>query len=131
MAKRESVRRRNRKLCAGDMNTRVCLASRDLTAPVFGSTNATMNLGENKADEVWASVNTTSGKQIHNGVGTDLTTLTHEVFIYFDPEVTSETSIVLADSRLLDIVRVENFEEQGKFLKLSCVERGLGEAAKA
>lgn len=114
----------------GDLRDRVKLQNRDITEPAFGSSD----FGEDfdLADEVWASVKTLSGRTIFDGVHTDIV-VTHRIHVRYDPSVTSETWIQLADGRRLDVVQVEDLEERHEFLELLCTERGkrAKEAAKA
>jgi SPP1 family predicted phage head-tail adaptor len=89
------------------------------------------NFGDIKDDGVWAGVKTLNGKRIFDGVGVDLVTLTHEFLIHYDADVTSETWIQDVDGKLYDIIKVEDFDERKTYMRISAVERGLGEAAKA
>jgi SPP1 family predicted phage head-tail adaptor len=137
MASRTAVRTPKRKICAGDLNAYIFLKNRSIAPAGYDADTGlidvgfTENFGDEKNDACWAGIKTVTGKQIFNGVGTDLTTITHEIITYYDSEVTSETWVQDIDGRLYDIVKVEDFDERHQYMRLWCVERGLGEAAKA
>ncbi len=120
---------KRRQLCIGDMNQRVILSDREITEPGFAETD----FGEKFADpkEVWAKVETPTGRTLWNGVDTDIV-LTHEVSIHYDPEVTAETWVqLLPDETRLKVEAVENLEERNEWLVLACRARGTDEASKA
>ena len=121
MGARKVVRRPRRKICIGDLNARICLQKRTLTEPTFGQAE----FGEDfeGESEVWAAIRTTAGKVFFDGVNRDVN-VTHEVFIRYDPTVTTETWVELRDGRRLDIVNVENLEERHEYLRLLCTDRG-------
>ncbi len=137
MSNRELVRTRKRKLCAGDLNHFIFLKDRQLGEPGFDPDTGLLdvdfveNFGVDKNDGIWAGVKTVTGKVIFDGTGTDQITITHEFLIYFDAAVTTEVWIQDTDGKLFDIIRVEDFDERKQYMRLLCVERGLGEAAKA
>ena len=114
------VRRPRRKLCVGDLDKRVILQTRKIKEPDFGATD----FGEDfvKSDEVWASVKTTSGKVIFDGVAADVR-ITHEIGIRYNPDVTSETWIILGGNQL-DVALVDNLEERNEWMILLCTDRG-------
>lgn len=124
------IRRGRRRVSVGDLRDRVTLQERSIEPPAFGEAG----YGEefDSSVEVWAAITTTAGKLLFDGVGTDVA-ITHEVFVRFDPNVTSESWIELADGRRLDVVKPEDYEERGEFLRLLCTERGSRdkEASKA
>jgi SPP1 family predicted phage head-tail adaptor len=136
MAKRQVVRVPKRKLCVGDLNREVRIVDRQLGVPTADAEgvldpNFTENFGVDQDLQIWVGIKTLNGKELFLGTGTDRITLTHEILLYFDPDITTESWVIMRDGRLLDIKKVEDFEEQGVYMKLSCVERGLGEGAKA
>ncbi len=118
---RTIIRKKNRKVCVGDMSSRVKLQSRDITEPAFGDTNFDENFVG--TSEVWAVVNTTAGKVIFNGVNADVA-ISHAIFIRHDPSVTAETWVELEDGTRLDVVNVESLDERGDIMRLFCTERG-------
>ena len=115
----------------GDLRDRITLQRRKIEAPTHGETSHAENFDASR--EVWARVTTTMGKTIFDGVGTGDVSITHEVLLRHDSGVTSETWIELADGTHLDVVRPENYDERGEFLRLLCVARGSRdkEASKA
>ena len=137
MANRQSVRTKKRKICAGDLDTEVRIKDRQIGAPVFDEatglidTDFTENFGVDQDLTVWVGVTTVKGKTIFDGVSIDPVTITHELLLYFDETITEQSWVILDDGRLLDIVDTEPFDEKGRYMRLFCRERGLGEAAKA
>jgi SPP1 family predicted phage head-tail adaptor len=113
---------RKRKVCTGDLNKQITLQNRNITAPIWNSTD----FGETFSGDstVWANIQTVTGKTFFDSVNQRDTTITHEIYIRYDSTVTSETWI-LYDSRRLDIVAVENLEERNEWLKLTCVDKGI------
>lgn len=111
-----------RQVCLGSMDKIIIIHSRDMKAPAFGETNFTEDL-ERKVKEVWASIKTAAGKVIFDGVSTDVS-VTHQIFIRHDPDITSENWIELPDTRLLRIINIQNFDESDKFMELLCNIRG-------
>jgi SPP1 family predicted phage head-tail adaptor len=133
----QKVRVPHRTLCSGDLDTEIHLKDRQIVAPSFDpltgeiDANFTESFGSSTDLTVWSAIKTVNGKVMFNGVGTDQVTLTHQIYIYFDPTVTSESWVILDETRMLDIMKVEDLDEKHEFLVLFCVERGVGEAAKA
>lgn len=119
------IRIKKRQVCIGDLDKEIELQDRDIVPPVFGSPDFDENFTTNAT--VWAGIKTVDGKTFFDGVNTE-TVITHNIFIRFDATVTSETWI-LFDSRRFDILKVENFEERGEFMLLTCVDRGLANTA--
>lgn len=120
MSKCRKIKIAKRRLCIGDLNRRIELKNRDITAPIFNTVDFIETFTPNKC--VWGGVETVSGKTHFDGVATDIT-ITHNWYISFDETVTAETWIVYA-CRRFDILKVENFEERNEFMKLICVDRG-------
>ncbi len=110
-----------RRVCIGDLNKRITLQSRSLTEPLFAQTEFTEDFDPQNCR--WARIKTTAGRTVFNGVNADVL-ITHEIWIRFDPAVSSETWILLEDNRRLDIEMVENVDEESDFTKLLCTERG-------
>ena len=137
MANRQTVRPPRRKICAGDLNRLVRIKDRQIGTPMFDESTGLLdvdfseNFGVDQDLEIWVGIKTVNGKTIFNGVGTDQVTLTHELLLYHDSAITAESWIVMDDGRLLDIIKIEDFDEQSVYMRLLCVERGSGEAAKA
>lgn len=114
------IRRRYRQITIGDMKDRITLHNRSIVEPDLAEYDFKEDFSPSK--EVWASINTTTGKTLFTGVNVDVA-ITHEVHIRYDPCVTSETWLE-HESVLLDIAHVEDFEERHEFMSLLCVERG-------
>lgn len=121
------IKRKHRKICVGDLNTLIKLQSRNIVSPVFD--NVDFNEDFQNQSEIWAMIETQSGKTTFDGISTDVN-ITHKITVRFDSTITTETWVEI-DSRKFDIVFTENIEERGEWLLLSCKIRGVGEAAKA
>lgn len=123
------IKGRNRQICIGDMQHRIKLQSRSLSQPFFEDVDFDENFQDQS--EVWAMINTVSGKTLFDGVNQDIN-ITHEVYIMYDLSVTAETWIEY-DGRRFDILKVENLDERKQFMRLICSERGANtyEASKA
>lgn len=125
---RQTLKTRHRKICIGDLNKIITLSEREITPPVFGSTN----FGESfpAPRDVWAKVKTINGRTLFNGVDADVA-LTHEITIRYDPLVTAETWVQLVNGTRLNVIDVQNFEEEDEYQVLLCNARGTQEASKA
>lgn len=125
----KSIRRKNRKVCIGDLNKLITLQSRAITPPDFGDPDFDETFTD--GDDVWAAVNTVDGKTFFDGVNTDVN-ITHEFYIRYDATVTAETWVEM-DDRRFDILRTNDLDERQDFMQLICVERGANtiEATKA
>ncbi len=121
MSKCVKIRTKKRKVCIGDLRDLIKLQNRDILEPIFGSPN--FDEGFTDIAEVWAAINTVSGKEHFDDVGVG-TTITHLIYIRYDALVTSETWVEF-NNRRFDILDTEDVDERGEFLKLTCVDRGL------
>lgn len=122
------VRKKRRNVCIGDMDDRVTLENRAITAPEFEGVDFDETFTPNPP--VWAMVRTVKGKTFFDGVGTEID-ITHEVGINFDATVTTSTWVTLEDGRRLDILQIENLDERSDYMMLDCTDRGAKEASKA
>ena len=125
----KQLKRKHRKPCIGDMDTIVKLMDRNITPPAFGDPDFDETF--DKDNNVWAKVDTVSGKTVFDGVSKDVN-ISHIITINYDVSVTDETWIEL-DGKRLDILFSENLEERDEFLALTCTQRGskVHEATKA
>lgn len=73
--------------------------------------------------EVWASIETSSGDTVFDGIGQDQL-VTHRIVIRHLEGVTSESWIVLKTTERLKILSVESFEERGRFMRLTAQRTG-------
>lgn len=129
MPRCQKIKRKKRQVCLGDLNTEIILQDRQIAAPLFGDVDFDEEFTATAT--VWANVNTVSGKTYFDGVETD-TNITHHIFIRYDASVTAETWVELGGRRI-DILRVEDLDERGEFMKLICTDNGEAsvEASKA
>lgn len=128
MAKCIKLQRKRRKICVGDLDSRITLQTRTIKPPVFGETDFDEEF--TATQEVWAMINTVEGKTHFNGVETE-TPISHSIGIRYRTDVTAETWILLSDGRRLDILETQDVEERHEFLILTCTDRGDQEASKA
>ena len=130
MPKCKFIKRKHRKVCIGDLDTLITLQTRDIVAPVFDEVDFDEDFQDFPTAQVWALVETATGKAVFDGIDTDVN-ITHIITIRYDVNVTSETWIDFDDGRKLDIQFTEDLEERHEWLMLFCTLRGVGEAAKA
>lgn len=126
MPERKVMRRPIRQAPIGDLNTRVTLQNRRQVPPTFDSVDAAFEFTEaGSSGQVWAKVETLSGRTLFDAVARVDRAVTHAVTIRRRSDVTSESWVLLADGTRLDVVEVENFEERGEFARLLCEASGL------
>lgn len=129
MPRCQSISRKRRNVCIGDLDSMITLENRDIVAPEFDTVDFKEEFtAPNPA--VWALLETVRGKTFFDGVSTEKD-VTHWVYINFDSTVTAETWIKLEDGRRLDVLRVENLDERSDYMLLHCEDRGAKEASKA
>lgn len=120
----QRLKRRRRRVCVGDLDSRVRVYHRSQVPPAFGSVDAAFAFQAVSGDGyVWARVETVGGKTVFDGVAGDRR-VTHEVTIRHLAGVTSESWVLLEDGTRLDVVLAEGLDERGEFLLLRCDARG-------
>jgi SPP1 family predicted phage head-tail adaptor len=93
--------------------------------PAFGETDFSEDFCNGKGafakvvtvfygDRVWNEVN-----QADEDV-----TITHEVFIRHDDDVTAETWVELEDGTLLRVVSTDSYDERKEWIMMACTKRG-------
>ncbi len=125
---RSTLRRNHRKICLGDLRTRVTLSNREITEPIFGQTDFGEDFPAPKV--VWSMVRTINGRNIFNGVDTDIA-LSHEITIRYDTTIDAQTWVQFTDGTRLDVIDVQDYEERNEYMVLLCRARGTQEASKA
>ena len=111
------IKKKNRKVCTGDLRDRIILQNRDIAPEEIDFTENFSN-----DIEVWAMIETKRGLDSFDGVNLE-NIITNNIYIRFLAGVTEETWI-LFDDRRFDIMDVENLDERKTFLLLRCKERG-------
>jgi len=113
-------KRKNRKICIGDLDTEITIDSRDITPP----SGYSVDFVETFTGTVvaWALIETVSGKSIFDSTNIERT-LTHNIYIRFITGLTAENWIVLKGQRV-DIIEVEDYENRSEFMVLKCNDRG-------
>lgn len=115
-----SIKRKQRKVCIGDLDTEITIQSRSIASP--DSNGVDFDETFTGKATVWALVNTVSGKTMFDGSGVERD-VTHEIYIRYVSGVTSEDWILLNGKRL-DILPVEDLDERNEFMKLNCSFKG-------
>lgn len=116
----EHVLGARRVVCAGDLNKRITLQGRSITAPVAGSPDFTETFAA--GTERWAAIKTVAGKTFFDGVNQRDREVTHQFVIRYDSSVTAETWISY-NSRRFDIMAVEDLDERHEFMMLWCTDK--------
>lgn len=129
MPRCQFIRRKNRKVCLGDLDNVITLENRAIQAPDFDTVDFDEEFTAPNPP-VSAMIQTVSGKTFFDGVSTEQD-VTHWIYINFDATVTAETWVKLTDGRRLDILRVENLDERSQYQLLHCTDRGDKEASKS
>lgn len=123
------IKRKNRKVCLGDLDTLITLENRAIQAPDFDTVDFDEEFTPTN-DPVWALLETVTGKTFFDGVSTEQD-ITDWIYIRFDETVTAETWVKLDNGSRLDILRVNNLDRRSEFMLLECTDRGTKEASKA
>lgn len=125
--------RKIRRVCTGSLNRRIVLYNRAITAPSAGSTDYGEEFTSLKT--VWSMIDTVRGVVLFDKTNTERD-ISHNIFIrYFASfeimfETTAETWVGLIPvitgmkESYLNIIRVENLDQNNRFLMLSCALRG-------
>lgn len=122
MSRCVNITPKRRKICAGDMTQIAELQGRNLRGAKLGSNSHTINF-TTVVTMRCAIATLKPGTIVFDG--SNDRAASHDFFMnYVDfPSVTAENWI-LYDGREFDILNVENLEEQNRFFRLRCNERG-------
>lgn len=123
------IKRKNRKVCLGDLDSLITLENRAIQAPDFDTVDFDEEF-TSPNPPVSAMMQTVNGKTFFDGVSTE-TDITDWIYIRFDVTVTAETWVKLDDGSRLDILRVEDLDRRSEFMLLHCTDRGKKEGSKA
>lgn len=119
------VKLKHRKICIGDLNKKIQLYTRSITAPRdITADDDQVDYGEtfSNAVTVWAGIETKSGREIFDGSNL-IGVATHFFYIRFRQGLTSESWIKF-NGEYYDILRIENWEERNEFMLLYSSVRG-------
>ena len=123
----KKIRGQKRQICIGDMDKLITLQIRDIKPP--GTLDAanqfyfTEGFSNTVNPTVYARVKTVRGRTAFDNTNTERT-VTHDIGLYFDAEITAEIWIDFEGTRL-DIITVENLDNRSEFMLLECTDRGL------
>lgn len=121
-----SIKGKKRKICAGDLNSRIGVFERSLEGNVTRSLQYDANfLG---GDTVSAMILTRSGSQIIDGVAIT-TKPTHDFYIRYRSDITDSSHWIIYKGVIYDIIEIENLEERDEFLRIRCIKKGTNIAA--
>lgn len=112
-------RLKRRHICAGDLNDRIIIKSRNTVAP-----QTTVDFSQNFKNDrtVWAGVETTSGRNTFYVSNID-DSVTHVFYLRWFDGLTSENWIEFKNENY-DILEVENWEERDEWAVCYCNVRG-------
>lgn len=111
----------------GDMRHRIFIHERNIHVPAFGSVDFDERF---TGFDTWAAIRTTGGKVVFDGVGQDALA-THEVFVRYNEDYTTQNFVQVDDGRRFRILSVEDYDERHDYMVMLCTDRGFDEAAKA
>ena len=114
------IRIPNRKICPGDMNARITIQSRAITAPSASGSDLIETFAT--TNTVWAAIKTVQGVEIFDGSNV-VAIATHYFYIRYISGLTAE-SWIQYNSKYYDIIDIQNLEERDEFMLLRCSERG-------
>lgn len=120
---RQTVSTPHRKVCIGDLGSRILLHVRAIDDPIFDDTDFEEDFTSYPA--TWARIKTTAGKTIFDGVGSDVD-ISHEIIVRYDANnlVDDDTWILTEDEVRLRVEKVEDYDERHEFVRLLCSQRG-------
>lgn len=109
------------------MRHRIFIHERNIQAPYFGSVDFDERF---TGFDTWAAIRSTGGKMSFDEVGTP-NMFTHEVFVRYNADYSSQNFIQVDDGRRFRILDVEDYDERHEYMVFKCTDRGLNEASKA
>jgi SPP1 family predicted phage head-tail adaptor len=116
----KSIKIKSRKVCVGDLSSRIKLQLRSLTASNTGSIESIETFTD--IIEVWAAVETTSGSKIWDGVEI-ANPFTHKFYIRYRNDIEFTEWIEYGNEKY-KLIDVENLEQKNEFLILMCTRKG-------
>lgn len=114
------IKLKSRRICIGNLNSRIKIQTRALTATNTGSIESIETFTD--LVEVWAAIETTRGSQLWNGVEIS-NPFTHKIYIRYRSDIDFNEWIEF-ESEKYDIVDVENLEQKNEWLLLMCIRKG-------
>lgn len=116
----DAIKIKSRKICIGDLTSRVKLQTRSLTAGNSGSIESIETFTD--IVEVWAAIETTRGSQLWDGVEVS-NPFTHKIYIRYRNDIEFTEWLEYSNEKY-DIVDVENLEHKNEWLLLMCTRKG-------
>lgn len=120
MPKCISIKKPDRKICAGDLRDKIVIQVRTITPPATSGVDFTEAFSSDAT--VWSMVETKMGVEIFNGTSLK-GVATHYFYIRYRADLTAESWLKF-NSKYYDILDVQNLDERNEFLLLRCSLRG-------
>lgn len=126
MATCKKIRRVSKRVCVGALNRQIVVNLRTISFPKNNDVDFNEEFTAQKT--VWANVVTIDGVVILDDTNT-AREVSHDVYIRYILNTTAEKWVKLisvdgTSDVYLDILRVENLNEENRFLRLRCALRG-------
>jgi len=124
MSKCKSLYFSDDRICISDLKHHIGLYTRDIVAPNFlGGTNVDYTEKFTLISNVWSAIKVINGTNEFNSVSINKTNITHFFYIRYKAGITQETWVDYRTNRY-NIMKVENLNENNKYLKLYCILSG-------
>jgi SPP1 family predicted phage head-tail adaptor len=114
----------NTGICIGDLNRKINIYTRKIKAPNFLNTQGVEFTEQfDLVITTWSAIQPTKAINVFAGLNTDLKDKTHDIYIRYRDDINSSQFIQFRD-KYYDILKVENLDENKRFLKLECKQTG-------
>ena len=114
------IRKKKKGICIGDLDKRITIQVRYLTPPEDSGVDYSQKSLDYKT--VWASLETTRGEQLFDGVNIN-NAFTHIFYIRYICNVSFENWVEYCGNKY-DIIDTEDYDEKNEFIALRCTKRG-------
>jgi SPP1 family predicted phage head-tail adaptor len=118
----KNIRKKHRKICAGDLRDYGQISSRQITTPTSGGVDFGEVFTVKEAD-AFMMIESKRGEKIFDDVDVEQE-VTHHIYIRFLAGLTYEDWVIVEGNRY-DILDVEDLDNRHEFQLLRCTNRGL------
>ncbi len=122
MSECKNIRKKHRKICAGDLVDFGTISSRDIKAPTSGDVDFSEEFIV-KEQDAFMLIETKRGESLFDEVGVEQD-VTHHVYVRYMVGLTFQDWIDVEDQRY-DIIDVEDLDNRHEFQLCRCTNRGL------
>lgn len=122
MAICKKIRIKKRELCIGDLKHSVEFLNRPINTPTSGSVDYSLPFTPLVGAPIKAALETPEGVFVFDGTNQDRA-VSHIWYVRFFAAITTEIWLKF-DGNLFDLLKVNNMEERGKWLKIMSNLRG-------